>query len=59
MEKRPQAMWNYLKLIYSRRTPDHRVTDFQQAFGADLDAVEQAYLEWMKRTVAQHAAPRQ
>lgn len=59
MEKRPQTVWSYLKLIYPRRTPDHRLTDFQQAFGADLDALERDYLEWVKSTVTQYAAPRQ
>ncbi len=47
MEERPLALRQYLKLIYSRATPDHRLTDFQQAFGA-IDAVEkklQAYVE--------------
>ena len=59
MEEKPQALRNYLKLIYPRRTPDHRLTDFRQAFGADLGALEKRLAEYVRQMVARHAALRQ
>src|SRR5262249_39799943 len=40
MEERPAALRTYLELVKSRRTPDHRLTDFLECFGADLDRLE-------------------
>jgi hypothetical protein len=56
MEERPQALRNYLALIYDRRTPDHRLVDFEQVFGADLDRLELRHLEYMKEQVRFHAS---
>jgi hypothetical protein len=47
METRPQALRNYLALIYPRRTPDHRLEDFAQAFGSP-DKLEREYQAYMK-----------
>lgn len=40
MHRRPEALRKYLALIYPRRTPDHRLTDFRQVFGADLTRLD-------------------
>src|SRR5262249_36134949 len=45
MQERPAALRNYLALIWPRRTPEHRLTDFGQVFGPDLDRLEQRYQE--------------
>jgi hypothetical protein len=49
MEERPRAMQNYLAMIYSRRAPDHRLTDFRQAFGADLSRIERQHAAYLMR----------
>src|SRR5262249_46894253 len=36
LEERPKQLKAYLKLIYPRKTPDHRLADFGAAFGSDL-----------------------
>jgi hypothetical protein len=48
MQERPAALRTYLALTYPRRTPDHRLVDFGQAFGADLDRLEQRYFEYIQ-----------
>jgi len=55
MEERPQAVKNYLALIYGRWTPDHRLADFAQAFGSDLDRLELRYTEYVKSAVERQA----
>jgi hypothetical protein len=51
MEERPQELRRYLALIYSRRTPEHRMKDFVQAFGSDLDRLELRHLEYIREQV--------
>ncbi len=51
MEERPQTLRNYLKLIYPRNTSDHRLTDFRQAFGNDLDDLERRLNAHIQRLV--------
>jgi hypothetical protein len=51
MEEKPQALKRYLSAIYSRRTPDARLTDFAEAFGADLDRLEGRYQEYIRGVV--------
>jgi hypothetical protein len=55
MEERPRALRRYLALVYPRRTPDHRLADFVEAFG-DLTALEKRYQEYL-REVARQARP--
>jgi hypothetical protein len=57
MEERPAALRKYLELIHSRRTPDHRLTDFQEAFGADLGPLERRYVEYVKNLLNQLPRP--
>jgi hypothetical protein len=58
MEDRPRALRQYLALIHDRRTPDHRLADFAQAFGGDLDQLEKRYHDYMKAVVRQQVRPR-
>jgi Protein of unknown function (DUF1570) len=51
MQEQPGALRRYLKLIYARRTPDHRLADFAQVFGADLNRLEQRHRAHIKRLV--------
>jgi hypothetical protein len=55
MEERPQALRSYLSLIYSRKTPDYRLTDFGECFGPDLGRVEARLDEYMKQLVELHS----
>jgi hypothetical protein len=54
MEERPRALQKYLALIYDRRTPDHRLSDFRRAFGADLGPLETRYREYLQQVVADY-----
>jgi hypothetical protein len=56
IQERPEAMRTYLRLIYSRRTPDRRLADFQQAFGTDLFRLERRYGEYLQELVQQHGS---
>jgi hypothetical protein len=58
MEQRPKAMQNYLELIKKRKTSDYRVDDFRQAFGKDLEKLQNQYLEYVKQVVQQSYRPR-
>ncbi len=55
MEEQPQNLKTYLGLIYSRRTPDRRLADFQQAFGGDLAKLERRHAAYIQRLVQQYA----
>jgi hypothetical protein len=57
MEERPQAFRKYLTLIYPRRTPDHRLTDFAQCFG-DLSALEKHYHDYIRHVVSTETRPK-
>ncbi len=54
MEERPRAMRKYLSLIYDRKAPEHRLTDFRQAFGADVGRLEVRFLRSIKQMVQDH-----
>ncbi|HZY89602.1 MAG TPA: DUF1570 domain-containing protein [Gemmataceae bacterium] len=54
MEERPKALRRYLALVYARRTPDHRLADFAEAFG-DLTALEKRYQDYLREVVRQQA----
>src|SRR5205823_5109546 len=51
MEERPKAMKKYLRLIYDRRTSDHRLADFGSCFGTDLAALERRHQEYVRGVV--------
>jgi hypothetical protein len=53
MEQRPKTLRKYLALIESRRTPDHRLTDFAEVFGSDFDKLETAYQAYVREMVKQ------
>jgi hypothetical protein len=54
MEQQPEALKGYVAAVYPRRTPDHRLTDFVEAFG-DLDKLEKRYQEYVRNVVAHEA----
>jgi hypothetical protein len=49
MQQRPAALRAYLGLIFPRRAAEHRLTDFCQAFGNDLNGLEQHYLAYVRQ----------
>jgi hypothetical protein len=55
MREHPDRLRRYLALIYPRRTPEHRLTDFAQAFGADLKRLEARYQAYLHEVVRQQA----
>ena len=55
MEERPKALRQYLALIYNRRTPDHRLADFAEVFGADLGKFEARYQAYVRGIAAEQA----
>jgi hypothetical protein len=57
MEQRPQALRKYLALIYPRRAADHRLIDFAQIFGTDLDTFDKQYRAYVRNLVRQEARP--
>jgi hypothetical protein len=54
MEERPAALRAYLALIHPRRAPEHRLTDFRQAFGADLAPLERRLRAYLRDLVERH-----
>lgn len=58
MTERPQALRHYLALSYGRRTGEHRLADFTQAFGSDLPRLELRYHEYVKEMVERNPRPR-
>jgi hypothetical protein len=58
MEERPEQLRKFLRLIYSRQTPDHRLDDFGDAFGSDLARLELRYGEYIKEVVERHTKHR-
>jgi hypothetical protein len=58
MEERPKALRTYMKSLESRKTPDHRLTDFCQAFGTDLAGLEDAYQLYVANQIKQNYKPR-
>ena len=42
-------MRRYFELIHPRRTPDHRLADFVEVFGADLEKLERRHRAYIKR----------
>jgi hypothetical protein len=56
MEERPAELKKYLALIYPRRTPEHRLSDFVECFGS-LEKVETRHRAYIKELVRQEAKP--
>ncbi len=57
MEEKPAALRAYLELIGPRRTPEHRLADFAQGFGADLDRLERRFDQYVREQVEAHVRP--
>jgi hypothetical protein len=51
IEEEPRALRAYLSLIYERRTAEHRMADFQQAFGPDLHRLEARHRQYVKNLI--------
>jgi hypothetical protein len=51
MRDRPRGLRRYLDLIRSRRTAEHRLTDFGAAFGSDLGLLERQYRAYMSEVM--------
>ena len=58
METQPIKMADYLKTPLKRSTPEHRLADFQHAFGRDLRAVQKQYEEYIKGLVKRYHSDR-
>lgn len=58
MHERPKALREYLKLVHERQTPDHRLTDFRQAFGADLARLDRELADYVHGLVQRHGSGR-
>jgi hypothetical protein len=58
MTERPDQLRYYLSLIYLRKTPEHRLADFGQAFGSDLKRLELRYTEYVKELIERYRPPR-
>jgi hypothetical protein len=51
-------MRQFLRATYSRRNGEHRMTDFGEAFGSDLDRLELRYNEYIKEVVERYHKPK-
>jgi hypothetical protein len=51
MDEQPASLQRYCTLIYSRRTSEHRLTDFAEVFGSDLAKLEKRHRDFIKRLV--------
>jgi hypothetical protein len=56
MEERPAELKKYLTMVYPRRTPEHRLSDFVECFG-NVEKFELHYREYIKELVRQEAKP--
>ena len=54
MEEKPAKLREYLEVVAKRKTPEHRLGDFQHAFGRDLKAVQAQYEDYVKRLVKRY-----
>ncbi len=55
MDERPGQLRRYLRTIYTRRTPKHRLADFAACFGRDLAALERRYQAYLRQVVWREA----
>jgi hypothetical protein len=51
MQEQPKGLKRYCELIHERRTPEHRLVDCAEMFGADLGKLEKRHQEYVKRLV--------
>jgi hypothetical protein len=58
MEEQPRTLRKYLALIHDRRTPDHRLADFCQVFGANLRRLDTRHQEYIQQLVEDFKGPR-
>jgi hypothetical protein len=58
MEERTPQLRRFLSLIYYRRGPEHRLADFGEAFGVDLDRLQLRYGEYIKDAVERTYRPK-
>ena len=58
MQHRPKQLRTYMQLIYNRRSADHRLTDFCQVFGSDLNELEHDYRGYVQELVQQYGRRR-
>ena len=54
MEEKPEQLRRYLDLIRGRRTPDHRLDDFAEAFGS-FSKMDARYQEYVREIVGREA----
>lgn len=54
MHERPKQLKAYLELIYPRRAPDHRLTDFLEIFGVDLAEMERRHVAYIRELLAKN-----
>jgi hypothetical protein len=50
IEEQPKTFRRYVESIWTRRTPDHRLTDFVEVWG-DLAKLERRHREYVKKLV--------
>jgi hypothetical protein len=58
IEERPEQLRRLLSLIYYRRGPEHRLADFAEAFGTDIDRLQLRYGEYIKDAVERTYRPK-
>jgi hypothetical protein len=54
MHQRPKALREYLATVNARQTADHRLTDFRQAFGADLGRLDREFAAYVQQLVQKY-----
>jgi hypothetical protein len=52
LHEQPKAMRTYLALIHPRRSKDHRMTDFLECFGPDMEVLDRRYQTHLRQLVA-------
>ena len=54
MEEKPAKLREYLEVLAKRSTPEHRLGDFQHAFGRDLKPLQTQFEDYIKRLVKRY-----
>jgi hypothetical protein len=58
MEEKTAKLRQYMEVLTKRTTPEHRLEDFQHAFGRDLKAVQGQYEAYVKQLVSRYSPQR-
>lgn len=58
IEERPEQLRRFLTLVYPRHGPEHRLADFGQAFGSDIERLELRLGEYIKEAVERTYRPK-